>query len=296
MKKNYLTLCAGAIIALILALYLVAFQLSIHEKAVLTMFGKSIKSLSEPGLYWKLPWPFQKVYIFDARLVIDEGIFEETYTKDGKNIIVSTSIGWNISEPEKFLKSIGNIDDAKRNLDGLVRTFKNGVIGRHDFAQMVSTNKENIAFEQIEQEMLEPIEQEALLRYGIKIEFLYITRIGLPEETTVKVFERMKKERLRIAERYRSEGDAKANEIRAAAKSERDQIIAKAEAKAKRIRGEGDAAAAKYYSKFEENKELAVFLKKIETLQQVLKQKSTVILNTQTPPFDLLNEMQEIKK
>ncbi len=281
---------------MILGLYLVAFQLSIHEKAVLTMFGKSIKSLSEPGLYWKLPWPFQKVYIFDARLVIDEGIFEETYTKDGKNIIVSTSIGWNISDPEKFLKSIGNIDDAKRNLDGLVRTFKNGVIGRHDFAQMVSTDKENIAFEQIEQEMLEPIEQEALLRYGIEIEFLYITRIGLPEETTVKVFDRMKKERLRIAEQYRSEGDAKANEIRAAAKSERDQIIAKAEAKAKRIRGEGDAAAAKYYSKFEENKELAIFLKKVETLQQVLKQKSTVILNTQTPPFDLLNKMQETEK
>ena len=75
MKKNFLTIFVGVLIGVLLVLYLVAFQLSVNEKAVLTTFGKPTKTLDKPGLYWKLPWPFQKVYAFDARLIIDESVF-----------------------------------------------------------------------------------------------------------------------------------------------------------------------------------------------------------------------------
>ncbi|MDX9702333.1 MAG: protease modulator HflC [Candidatus Auribacterota bacterium] len=291
MKKNFLTIFVGILIAILLLLYLVAFQLSVNEKAVLTTFGKPTRTLDKPGLYWKLPWPFQKVYSFDARLIIDESVFEETLTSDGKNIVFSTCLGWRIKNPKIFLESIGSINDAKRNLEGLVRTFKSGVIGRHEFANLISLDNDSIQFEQIEREMLQPVAHEAQDRYGIQVDFLYITRIALPEQTTAKVFERMKKERERIAERFRAEGDALANEIKSKARSERDQILARAEAKAKKIRGEGDAAAAEYYRIFEDNKKLAVFLQKLETLEQVLKNKATVILDTQTPPFDLLDSI-----
>ena len=295
MKNNYLTILVGILLAIVLICYLVAFQLSVNQLAVVTTFGKPTRTLTQPGLYWKLPWPFQKAYVFDARLNINESVFEETLTKDGKNIVFSTCLGWKIIEPEKFLETIGNISDAKRNLEGLVRTFKSGVMGKHLFSNVVSINKNNIQFDEIEQEMMVPVAHEAELKYGIKIDFLYITKIGLPEQTTAKIFDRMKKERERIAERYRSEGDAKANEIKAKARSEHDQIIAKANAQAKQIRGEGDAAAAEYYRIFEDNKKLALFLQKLDTLEQVLQNKSTVILDTQTTPFDLL-ESNQIKE
>ena len=218
--------------------------------------------------------------------------FEETLTGDGKNIVFSTCLGWRIQNPKIFLESIGSISDAKRNLEGLVRTFKSGVIGHHDFANLISLDNDSIQFEQIEEEMYQPVAKEAENRYGIHVDFLYITRIALPEQTTAKVFERMKKERERIAERFRAEGDAKANELKAKARSERDQILARAEAKAKKIRGEGDAAAAEYYRIFEDNQKLAVFLQKLETLEKVLKKKATVILDTQTPPFDILDSIE----
>lgn len=293
MKNNYLTIFVGCIIALLLVLYLVAFQLSVNEKAVVTTFGKPTRTLAKPGLYWKLPWPFQKTYVFDARLIIDESVFEETLTRDGKNVVFSTCLGWRIDNPKIFLESVGNVSDAKRNLEGLVRTFKSGVIGRHNFSNLISLDNDSIHFEEIEQEMFTPVADESQQRYGIQVDFLYITRIALPEQTTAKVFERMKKERERIAERFRAEGDARANEIKAKARSERDQILARAEAKAKKIRGEGDAAAAEYYRIFEDNKKLAVFLEKLDTLEKVLKDQSTVILDTQTPPFDLLDTMDE---
>ncbi|MCD6460492.1 protease modulator HflC [bacterium] len=294
MKNNYLTILVGVLLAVILICYLIAFQMSVNQLAVVTTFGKPTRILTEPGLYWKLPWPFQKAYIFDARLNINESVFEETLTKDGKNIVFSTCLGWRIVDPEKFLETIGNTQDAKRNLEGLVRTFKSGVMGKHLFSNLISTDKNNIQFDVIEQEMMTPVAKEAETKYGIKIDFLYITKLALPEQTTAKIFDRMKKERERIAERYRAEGDAKANEIKAKATSEHDQIIARAKAQAKQIKGEGDAAAAQYYSIFENNKPLALFLQKLDTLEQVLKEKSTVILDTQTVPFDLLNST-EIK-
>jgi len=294
-KKNYLTIFVGVFLAVLLTAYLIAFQVGVHEKCVLTTFGKPSKSITKPGLYFKYPWPVQKAYIYDSRLITDESVFEETYTCDGKNLIFSTCIGWRIDDPLLFMESIGSIDDAKRNLEGLVRTYKNGVLGSHSFSNIISTKKEDLMFEQIEREIQTPVAQEAIQKYGIKVEFVYITRIGLPEQTTVRVFERMKKEREQIAEKYRSEGEAKASEIKALALSEHDQILAKADAEAKRIRAEGDAAAAQYYKQFDQNKELAVFLKKLETLEETLKQKSTVILNTKTPPFDLLNSKPEDK-
>ena len=289
MKKNILTLTVGALIAALLILYLIAFQLGEYQRGVVTTFGKPTRSISDPGLYWKLPWPFQKVYVFDGRLFVEESVFEETYTGDGKNLIFTTCIGWKISDPALFLERIGTVDAAKRNLDGLVRTYKNGVLGRHTFDQLVSANGSTSAYEQIEAEIFQPVAEEAQTQYGVHVGFLYITRLGLPEQTTAQVFERMKTERQRIAEKYRSEGDAIASEIKAKAQSGHDQIIARAQAEAKKIRGEGDAQAAEFYKIFEENKQLAVFLKKMETLKTVLKDKSTVILDTQTAPFDLLD-------
>ena len=43
-----------------------------------------------------------------------------------------------------------------------------------------------------------------------------------------------------------------------------------------------------FYQVFKEQPELAEFLRKLEALQKVLKGKTTVIFDTNVPPFDLL--------
>jgi modulator of FtsH protease HflC len=103
----------------------------------------------------------------------------------------------------------------------------------------------------------------------------------------------MRAERSRLAESYRAQGEGEANKIRAEAESERDRIIAKAEAEAKRIMGEGDALAARYYTVFSENEELAIFLRKLDALEETLKEKTTAVLHTNMAPFDLLENAPE---
>ena len=288
MKRNTLLLAAGGVVAALFILLQVLFTVREGEAVVVTTFGKPVRAITEAGLYARAPWPVQRVYRFDNRVHTLEGAFEETLTRDGKNILVAVYAGWRIQSPIQFLERIGTVEQAERNLDALLRSQKNAVLGQFPFSALVNTNTAEVKFEQIEQQMLTVVQPEAVNRYGVTVQFLGIRKIGLPESITEKVFARMKAEREEIAERYRSEGEGEAIKIRAAADSQRNQLLAQAEADAKRIRAEGDAKAAESYQVFEKNPELAMFLRKLEVLEGTLKKKSTVVLSTETEPFDLL--------
>ena len=288
MTSNRVAIVAGGVLAAFLLLSLVAFTVRSTEVACLTTFGKPGRPINKAGLYWKAPWPIQRVYKFDARVQDYEGKFEQTYTMDGKNLIIMVYAGWRIAEPITFLERVGTIDDARRDLDGLIRTYKTGVLGKHPFSHLVSLDEEELQFEEIEQEMLGSIKKEASQRYGIAVEFLGIKMLGLPQAITQKVFARMQSERNRIAEEFRAQGRTRAGEVKAKADMDAETIKAKAEAQAKRLRGLGDAEAAEHYAAFRSNEELAIYLRKLEALENTLKERSTIIADPSTPPYDLL--------
>ena len=289
MKRNTLLLAAGGAVAALFILLQVLFTVREGEAVVVTTFGKPVNAITNAGLYARAPWPIQRIYRFDNRVHTLEGAFEETLTRDGKNILVAVYAGWRIQAPIQFLERIGTVEQAERNLDALLRSQKNAILGQFPFSALINTNAAAMQFEEIEQQMLtNSVQSEAANRYGIAVQVLGIRKIGLPESITEKVFARMKGEREVIADGYRAEGDAEAIKIRAAADSQRNQTLAQAEAEAKHIRAEGDAKAAESYQVFEKNPELAMFLRKLEVLEGTLKKKSTVVLSTETEPFDLL--------
>ena len=294
MRKNIVTIITASVIGIILALYLVSFQIRINETAVLSTFGRPVKVLDEPGLYWKWPWPVQSLHRFDARLSILDSPLEETYTSDGKNIIIATFVAWRIEDPLRFLEIVGTKPEGERNIQSILRNYQNAVIGMHPLSSLISTDPEKLKFNEIEQKIKELVSQETETNYGIGIEIVKIKRMVLPADTTEKVFARMRADRSRLAERYRAEGEGEANRIRAEAESERDRILARAEAQAKRIMGEGDAIAAGYYTVFAENEELALFLRKLDALKETLKDRTTIVLHTDMPPYDLLERMPDV--
>lgn len=281
------TLAAAALIILFAAAMCTHF-VRITECAVVTTFGKPVKEITEPGLYWKWPWPVQKAFTFDRRMQNYEGGLDETYTSDGKIILVQIFAGWKIAAPRLFLERIGSIEEARRHLDGAFRNAKNAVIGMTQLSSLISTNAQNRTVEEIEAKMHDMVKQDILNRYGIETAFIGIMQFGLPESITQKVFERMKKERERISERHLAEGEAQAAQIMAQADKEKEEILSKANAQAKRIIGEAQAQAAEAFTIFEKNKELAVFLQKLEALQNTTKKNTTLVIDYSMPPYDLL--------
>jgi len=103
------------------------------------------------------------------------------------------------------------------------------------------------------------------------------------------VFERMKKERETLVATYQSEGDREGKNIKAKADNAASAILAQANSDKEKIIGKAEQEAAQYYAQFEKNPELAKFLFELRAVEQSLKERSSLILGPQTPPFNLLN-------
>ena len=141
--------------------------------------------------------------------------------------------------------------------------------------------------DEVSEEILKEIAPQAE-KFGIRVSHVGINSLNVPGKITEKIFERMIKEREVKAQVFRSQGEKAARDIRTDAQKKSVQIVAEAEAKAREIRAEGDAEAAKYYAEFKKNPELAEFLRSLEALRQILRTRTTLVLDTDTPPFNLL--------
>ena len=290
MKRNLITLITAAVLLVIFICMLFTFQVRQTEVAVVTTFGEYSRSITEPGLKGRLPWPIQKVYEFDNRLQTLERKFDQNFTKDQKNLVIAVYAGWRVADPRVFLESFnGDMAKAEQKLEEIIRNAKSGIIGQYNFSDLISTNLAELKFDQIEKEMLDAVQAQVKGTYGITVDTMGIKQLGLPESITSIVFERMRAERQQLIATYQSEGDRDAKNIRADADAKANKILAEASGEAKKVLGEADAKASEYYEAFRKKPELAIFLMQLNAIEQSLKDRAYLILGPQTPPFNLLN-------
>ena len=294
--KNVSVLILVILIAVVLVLCFVSFQVRETEVSLVTTFGKPTRSISEPGWYWKWPLPIQMVYKFDSRAHLYEGLMEETSTRGGEPIVVTSYIVWSVGDPQEFLEALQDKEGAEDQLKSLLRDTQNSIIGQHYFSEFVNSSRDQIKFEEIEDEMYTALKQRlADKRYGIEVKGVGIKQLGISEEVTQDVFDRMRADRNRKTETILAEGNAEATKIRTGAESKRTEFLAVVEAQAKSIRGEGDAEAAKYYKLLEADPDFAMFLRNLEALGKILKEKSTIVLGAESEPIKLLKGIPDIK-
>ena len=290
MKRILLSLIIGVALIVIFVLLLFMFQVRTSEVAVVTTFGRPTRPLVEAGPYFKWPWPIQKVYKFDKRIQTFEDKFTEDLTADGINLNTMVYVGWRITDPQAFFPKFpgGSVTEAEKMLEGMLRSAKSGVVGRHSLSDFVNANRDDLKFDAIEEEMKAAVQTQLQTNLtGIQVEFLGIKKLGLPESVTQTVFDQMTSERKVLADKLQYEGEAEAQKIRSAADRQAAEILANAEGEATRIRGEGEAAAAESLPVFQKNPELAKFLLRMEALEQSLQNRSTLIFDQHTPPFDV---------
>jgi membrane protease subunit HflC len=110
----------------------------------------------------------------------------------------------------------------------------------------------------------------------------------------------MTSERKVLAEGFQASGDADAQKIRSGADRRAAEMLAMAESQAIQIHGQGEAEAAKSLSVFQQNPGLASFLFRLTALEGSMKDRTTLIFDPSTPPFDLFRgiptNMGNIKK
>ncbi|MFY9137208.1 protease modulator HflC [Zwartia sp.] len=237
---------------LLIALFIGAVVLSssvfiVRERdyALVFALGEVKKIISEPGLYFKLPPPFQNVVTLDKRLLtIDLQEAERVQTSEKKNLLIDSFVKWRIVDPRLYYVTFGGNERAARErLQAQIRDALNASVNVRTVKDVVSLERDVIMTEVLNNvaKRAEPL--------GVKIVDVRLKRIEFAPEISESVYRRMESERIRVANQLRSEGAAKGERIRAEADREREQILAKAQGRAEAIMGEGDAEAAGLYAK-----------------------------------------------
>ncbi len=288
MQKNIRVTLGLAVIVLLLASACM-YQLREGSVAVVTRLGSPNRTDTRAGLHLRWPWPIENVYRFDNRKRVLETSFTETLTRDKKNIILLNYAIWDIENPLRFLQAVGDPQAAEIRLDGMITNAKNAVMGNYDLSALVSTEQDTLRVPQIESAIHDMVAQAAEDQLGVKVYQVAILRLALPQDNIARVFEQMRAERAQYAQRFRSEGERRASDIRSATDLQKAEILAEAQETAAQTIAQADAEAARIYAAaHSQNPEFYRFLRSLQALEAVMSENATLVIDTETAPFDVL--------
>ena len=237
-----------ALIALAIALAVLSSSLFVvkeRDMALVFALGEVKESVTAPGLYFKLPPPFQNVVFLDKRLqTIESKEPERIQTAEKKNLLIDSYVKWRIEDPRLFYVTFGASDrGAIERLQAQIRDALNAAVNVRTVKEVVSDQRDAIM-----REVLESVQKRAEA-LGVRVVDVRLRRIDFAPEISESVFRRMEAERKQEANRLRATGAAESERIRAEADRQREELIADAYAEAEAIRGTGEAEAADIYAK-----------------------------------------------
>ena len=314
MKQKKILIQIAILIAVLIVTLSSVFKVTETEQVVITQFGKPVgEARTTPGLKLKVPF-IQKTNYFEKRFMEWDGDPNQLPTKDKKFIFVEAYARWQITDPLQFFKrltdergALSRLSDildgetrdyiANHNLEEVVRSVNrvptpSGTIGEEvgDTLSDITTGRLDI-----QKLMLESANQKAS-DLGIIILDVRLKRLNYVEEVKTQVYERMKSERFRIAEKFRSEGAGEASKINGEKERDLKTIQSEAYRKAEEIRGQADARAtsvyAGAYNQSASSRNLYSFMKSMETFEKTFDSTTTVILSTKSELFKYLVDIE----
>ena len=281
MKKLFAIL----VVFVTLVFFTTVFIVDETEQVVVLAFGKPVKTITKPGLNFKLPAPFQVAVTFDKRLLEYDVPPEEVLSMDKKTLIMDNYVRWRIVDPLLFLKTVQAIPTAKTRLDDIVYSELRQELGIHDMVEIITETRDLIM------DKVTAASNEESEKYGIEVVDVRIRRVDLPSENEASIYARMEAERNRKANMFRSEGEEEAQKIRATTERDKTVILADAYKISQEIRGEGEARALDIYaSSFSKDPKFYEFVRTLETYEKVIDKKTTLVLPGDSKLFKQLTQ------
>jgi membrane protease subunit HflC len=269
----------GIVISGLLALIMLAastlFVVDQRQVGVIYALGEIKEVITEPGLKWKLPPPFQNVVFLDKRVqTLDSPETRPIFTAEKKSLVIDWLVKWRISEPRQFIRNNGvDLRNLESRLSPVVQAAFNEEVTKRDVRSVLSKEREKVM-----NDVRTRLADEAK-SFGIEIVDVRIKRVDFVADITDSVYRRMESERKQVANELRSQGAAEAEKIRADADRQREVIIAEAYRDAQKIKGEGDAkASALYAESFGRDPQFAQFYRSLEAYRATFRSKSDVMV------------------
>jgi membrane protease subunit HflC len=272
---NRIGIVVGTLLAGVMLLGSMLFVVDQRQVAVVYALGEIKEVITEPGLKWKLPPPFQNVVFLDKRIqTLDSPDVRPIFTAEKKSLVIDWLVKWRINEPRQFIRNNGaDLRNLETRLSPVVQAAFNEVITKRDVQGVLSREREGVM-----NDVRKRLADEAVA-FGIEVIDVRIKRVDFVADITDSVYRRMESERKQVANELRSQGVADAEKIRADADRQREVIIAEAYRDAQKIKGEGDAkASALYAGAFGRDPQFASFYRSLEAYRASFGAKSDLMV------------------
>ena len=288
------------------------------KQVVVTRFGSIVKTHTDAGLYFKVPF-IDQLTTYPKLVLSLDGDAQRIPTKENQFIIVDTTSRWRIENPEKFYQNFTTLDNAYNKLSDIIDSATRTVITQNRLSEIVRSSNiiNEIADEESDDQDEETKEIENLVAvantnesvnkgrnelckqmtaeankslgdYGITLIDIVPRQIKYSDELTESVYNRMIKDRNQVAQAYRSLGEGKKAEWLGKLENEKRTIASEAYRKAEEKKGAADAEAARIYAEaYSKDPEFYAFWKSMESYKNTLKNYDA-LYSTKMDYFDYL--------
>jgi len=275
---NRLGFIASTILVALALLSSTLFVVDQRQWGVVYALGQIKSVITEPGLNFKLPPPFQNVSYLDKRLLTLSSLDPEPMlTAEKQRVVIDWYVRWRISNPSEYIRNVGLDENAgATQLNRVVRNAFQENINKRTVRDLISVRREALMAD-VQREVLAVV--KGAKPWGMDVVDVRITRVDYVEAITESVYRRMEAERKRVANELRSTGLAEGEKIRADADRQREVTVANAYRDAQKVKGDGDAQAAAVYAEaFGRDPQFAKFYRSLDAYKQSLNKKSDVLI------------------
>jgi membrane protease subunit HflC len=278
MNNNKIGFYISSVFVALVLLSSTLFVVDQRKFGVVYSFGQIKNVITEPGLNFKLPPPFQNVSYIDKRLLtLDNADTEPMLTAEKQRVVIDWYARWRITDPSQYIRNVGLDENAGSiQLARVVRNAFQEEINKRTVKELLSLKRDDLLSD-VKREVLAAV--KGAKPWGVDVIDVRITRADYVDAITESVYRRMEAERKRVANELRSTGAAEGEKIRADADRQREVTVANAYREAQKIKGEGDAEAARLYAEsFGRDPNFAQFYRSLEAYKTTFSKKSDVMV------------------
>lgn len=279
MKNGLFGLVAALVVGLLIAAYASAFVVDPRAQALVLQFGSVKRAITEPGVYFKVPF-IQNVEYLDRRILDLDLESQEVIAADQKRLIVDAFARYRIVNPVQFYQSVRTVAGGERRLNTFTSSALRAVLADATFSAVVRDERASLM-----EKIKTAVDQQADT-IGVDIVDVRIKRADLPAQNSQAIFQRMQTERQREATELRARGAEESQRIRSKSDAEKEIILAEARRDSERARGEGDAQRNRVFAEaFGKDPEFFAFYRSMQAYEQGLKAGDTRLVISPTSDF-----------
>lgn len=255
------------------------FKVAEPVQAIVFQFGDPRRVITEPGLAWKIPF-IQDVEYFDKRILNLDPQPEEILLADQKRILVDIYARYRITDPLKFYQSVRFERAFVQRFGSVLNAAVRDSVAKVEMVDLLSEKRIDVMDEIVAKV------REAAPQYGISLVDVRIGRTDLPPQISSNVFDRMRTDRVQVANRLRAEGEEIKQRITAEAEREKTVILAEARRQSNILRGEGDAQRNNVLGKaYGTDPEFFRFYRSMEAYREALGEGTSMVLSPDSEFF-----------